>query len=255
MPCTKPKKPEFVFEQTQEAAEENFRVLQRYDNNLEQAIQAQKNSPLGYGSEFRPTEILEYIFRRHPLWPEMKLTLSRGSDWPLDDLPSEECKNDLEEALIFGNHKGATAKPLLLCELIAQDVMHGYCLPLPLSKIGKIPGALLAPMNIMAQSTINETGKIIEKDRLTHDQSFKWASGTSINSRVDFDQLTPCRFGHCLKRIVNWAVAARYKFPQGRILATKFDFKSAYRRLHISSNIAVQSCTQLPEENQAYVML
>jgi hypothetical protein len=42
----------------------------------------------------------------------------------------------------------------------------------------------MAPMNIMAQNTISELGKIVPKDRLTHDQSWKWSSGTSVNSRV-----------------------------------------------------------------------
>jgi hypothetical protein len=42
----------------------------------------------------------------------------------------------------------------------------------------------MAPMNIMAQNTINELGRIVPKDRLTHDQSWKWSSGTSVNSRI-----------------------------------------------------------------------
>jgi hypothetical protein len=49
--------------------------------------------------------------------------------------------------------------------------MHRYALPLPLSKITHIPGICMAPLNIQPQWTINERG---EKDRFTHNQSFKW---------------------------------------------------------------------------------
>ena len=59
---------------------------------------------------------------------------------------------DLEEALAIGNHKGVEQNP----------------------KILKDPGALLAPMNVMKQNSIDECGKNVEKYRLTHDQSYKW---------------------------------------------------------------------------------
>jgi hypothetical protein len=50
-------------------------------------------------------------------------------------------------------------------------------------------------------------------------------------------------------------VAARKKYPNTRILATKVDFKSAYRRLHLNHRIAQQSCTQLPEDDIALMAL
>jgi hypothetical protein len=39
-------------------------------------------------------------------------------------------------------------------------------------------------MNTMAQNTIEELGRIVPKDRLTHYQSWEWRSGTLVNSRV-----------------------------------------------------------------------
>ena len=39
-------------------------------------------------------------------------------------------------------------------------------------------------MYIMAQNMINKFGQVVSKDRLTHDQSWKWGSGTSVNIRV-----------------------------------------------------------------------
>jgi hypothetical protein len=49
-PC--PNKPEFCFEMRLEAAEKNFLVLKRHNFKLGMAIEAQPNSPVGYGSEF-----------------------------------------------------------------------------------------------------------------------------------------------------------------------------------------------------------
>ena len=103
----------------------------------------------------------------------------------------------------FGNHKGASSKLDLLHKLVDKDVAHGYCLPLPLEKIESLPGVLMAPMNIMEQNTIDETGKIVPKDRLTHDQSYEWRAGASVNSRVEKELLLPCMFGACFKRLIN----------------------------------------------------
>ena len=97
----------------------------------------------------------------------------------------------------------------LLLQLMSKDVHFGYCLPLPLTKVEKIPNILIAPMNIQQQNTINEYGWIISKDCQTHDQSFKWSSRTLVNSRVKTEELLPCMFGACIKRIVNWAIGAR----------------------------------------------
>ncbi len=85
--------------------------------------------------------------------------------------------------LLFGNHKGASLQPDLLRKLVTEDVQFGYCLPLPLGKAkSNIPGILLTPLNIQKQNTIYEHGRIVEKDHLTHDQNFKWSSGTSVNN-------------------------------------------------------------------------
>jgi hypothetical protein len=83
-------------------------------------------------------------------------------------------------------------------------------------------------MNIMAQNTINEFWQVFPKDRLTHDQSWKWSFGASVNSRVRRELLQECHYGFCIRQIMNWAVAARRKYPGQRILASKIDYKSAY---------------------------
>ena len=62
----------------------------------------------------------------------------------------------MKETLSFGNHKRAMRNPIMLRKLIEKNVVHGYGLVLPLSKTDRIPGVLLAPMNILTQNTIDE---------------------------------------------------------------------------------------------------
>ena len=197
--CLAPKTPEFVFKLDNNTARESLCVLEKHGLDLRRAIESQKESPLGYSLEFRPTGSLEPIFGHHPNWSRMKAILENGLDWPLADLSSAERKEDLEEALEFGNHKSAESNPVLLRELVEKDVTHGYGFPLPLVELHRVPGALLAPMNIMKQNTINQEGRIVEKDCLAHGQSYEWRSGTSVNSRVDKDSLLPCKLGSCMK--------------------------------------------------------
>jgi hypothetical protein len=134
----------------------------------------------------------------------MKEILINGSRWPTKKIPEEDRIANLLEALEFGNHKGTTTQPELLLKLVSGDVKYRYTLPLPLGKIFKIPNVCMAPLNIQLQWTINNLGEIIEKDRLTHDQSFEWTkSSTSVNSQTDTDLLQQCKFGKCLLRLIN----------------------------------------------------
>jgi hypothetical protein len=167
-------------------------LMQKFGGDLHQALHAQQGSPLQYGSEFKPVSILAPILGNHPTWDKMMTLLTDSLTWPLSPIDKHDRLLDIDDALAFGNHKGANQQPELLQELINADVTRGFALPLPLYKIKKIPGVLLAPLNIQLQKTINERGEIIPKNRMTHDQSWAWQSGTSVNSRVDEEQLMPC---------------------------------------------------------------
>ncbi len=164
VPCNTPTAPKFIFELLQTAASHNLDVLSKYQNDISKALEANKSSPLGYGSEFRHPDELQKIFGLHPLWPRMKQILIEESKWLLDKLSKESRQKDLIDALAFGNHKGASAKPELFRHLISKNTKYGYSLPIPLSCVKSIPGLLMAPMNIMTQNTINKIGQIIPKD-------------------------------------------------------------------------------------------
>ncbi len=135
---------------------------------------------------------------------------------------------DINDALYFGNHKGAKGQQELLLKLVKGNVDRGFAFPLSLDKIKNIPGIILAPLNIQLQKTINKRGKIIPKNRLTHNQSWVWQLVTSVNNRVNPERLMPCYFGTAIRQIINWAVAARKRYSKKRILATKLDVKAAF---------------------------
>ncbi len=93
----------------------------------------------------------------------MERMLIKGSQWPLEEIMKRDRVADLQEALQFGHHKGATSKPELLGEPITEDIWHGYGLVIPLNNIKHFPGVCLAPMNIMHQLTLDASRNIMDK--------------------------------------------------------------------------------------------
>ena len=110
-------------------------------------------------------------------------------------------------------------------------------------------------MSIQKKNTVYELRLSVEKDQLTYNQSYKWLSGTSIDSLVNAEELFLCMLGACIKRIVNWAVSACREHPHTPILASKFDFKPAFRLCHLNAATAIQTCTQLVEIGLLLMML
>ena len=66
--CSTPSAPEFKFEISEEAMQHNLATLEKYEFDLGKALDAQHDSPLGPGMEFRPPDVLRSIFGLHPLW-------------------------------------------------------------------------------------------------------------------------------------------------------------------------------------------
>ena len=138
------------------------------------------------------------------------------------DLPDEICKQDLQAALKRGNHKSALRKEKVLEDAFIKEVKYGYQLPLKPSYILKIPRTKLSPMGVADQLTISKLGKVIQKDRVTHNLSFPGEiSGESINSMINDDSLFDLIYGHIHSRCVQQIVATRKRFPQACILGKK----------------------------------
>ena len=89
-PCDRPARPEFSFSLDLESAEKNYIILmKKHVGSLKRALDANSNSPLGMGSEFRAIKTIEPLYQHHPVWPRTKKILTKGSHWPLEELPED----------------------------------------------------------------------------------------------------------------------------------------------------------------------
>ena len=79
---------------------------------------------------------------------------------------------------------------------------------------------------------------------MKHDQSFAYDLELipSVNKWVIEESLSVCVYGFTLRRMLHTIIALRRRYPNAVIFKTKFDFKSAYRRLHLRARTALQ-CT------------
>ena len=183
----------------------------------------QPSSTVSYGSEFKPSSILTQLLGRHPCWSSFQGILEHGATYPLQEIDSNDRLKDIHAAIARGNHQSAVSNFDLLKSMMETKVKYGYALPIPIKTIQCIPNAAVAPLGIVFQDTIDEFGKVKEKARATHDQSFAFLSGMSVNDCVIEEKLTPCQYGHCLLCMLHYIATPRLQFPQVRILIGKFD--------------------------------
>jgi hypothetical protein len=234
----------FIFETSMDAAVHNANVLESYNFNLDCALQAQKNTILYYGSEFKNTSELEPILSDHPLWKYTKETLENGAKFPLDPIDDESRKSDNNFHLSRGNHKSALDNKSILSELLNEDVSRAFALILPIQLHKYLPKISIAPLGCPKQGTINEKGERIFKHRMTHDQSFPGPSTLSVNKRVIQNLLPPSNvYGFAFKRIIHYIIKLRNDNPTTKIYISKFDFDAAFRRCHLSAATSLESCT------------
>ncbi len=237
------------FEWTTAAADHNARLLEQHDWCLASLLETQRNTPLYPGSEFRPAELIDPLVNTHPLWSNVKAWLRHGVSFPLKPIPETERRADLAAILARGNHKGAITHYQKLKSVLQDEVARGWQLIIPKHAVTNIPQAVIAPLNIVEQDTINEQGEIIPKNRITHDQSFNVIPNThrSVNDRVITEELMPCQFGSAIQCHIARIIELRRQHPREPIFQTKVDYKSAYRLLHCHPDVAVQSITVLDE--------
>jgi hypothetical protein len=165
---------------------------------------------------------------------------------PLLDIPDDERLSSVRANLARGNHKSARNHKHSLISMLKGEAERGWQLPLPKEAALVIPGCEVAPLGMVAQTTIDEEGgEPPRKLWLTHDQSFspKGSSSRSVNDRVDESTLTPARFGKAFSRFLYHILYSRKIKTDEPIYMTKGDFKSAYRRIHLQAPTAVKACT------------
>ncbi|KAI2489130.1 hypothetical protein MHU86_25459 [Fragilaria crotonensis] len=172
-----------------------------------------------------------------------------GAEFPLREISDSDRLADVRANLARGNHKSARGHEAKLISMLKDEASRGWQLPLPREAALEIKGCEVAPLGMVAQTSIDEKGNSIEKLRLTHDQSFSpsGVAGRSVNERVDTSQLTEARFGKAFSRLMYHISFLRQLWPDEPIWMTKVDCKSAYRRIHLKAATAMKSCTSIDD--------
>ncbi len=163
------------------------------------------------------------------------------ASFPLWDISQENRDKDVSFSLACGNHKSALENTSIIRDLLEEDVSRGFSLLLPISIVQHLPNISVSPLGCQQQDTINKQGKIIQKNHLTHDQSFPGPSGNSTNLWVDQGKLPPCQYGHCLRRIINYIASIRIRHPSTPIYLAKYNFDAAFLCCHMAPATALES--------------
>jgi hypothetical protein len=119
-----------------------------------------------------------------------------------------------------------------------SDIELGYSIPITVDCIRKLKHAEVYPIGLQHQQTIDETGAIIPKKRISHDLSNRKVIGRSINQRVIEEELPSVLYGYSLLRFLHVIHNIRRHHPNKPIVCNKIDIKKAYRRLHTNSMIS-----------------
>ena len=115
---------------------------------------------------------LEKVWEKHPRCGILKDKLSRGCEYPVENLAEEVILLDLKEKLNRGNHKSAKHNEEHLGKAMIKEIRKGYGIILPEDSDLKIPNLELASMGVAEHLGINYIGEYIMKERVTHDLSF-----------------------------------------------------------------------------------
>lgn len=102
-----PEKSIFKFENTEEAAKHNAKIILACDFDYEKALSKQKFTTIYYGSEFRSTTSLQKLLKFHANWNRIEKFLLEGTDTLFTSISKESLKNSCIKNMERGNHKSS----------------------------------------------------------------------------------------------------------------------------------------------------
>ena len=240
-----PKASPFIHERTTVAAEHNSALIASFDHDLQATFDAYPGTTISPGSEFRPASILRPLLQGHPYWPKIEHDLTFGASYSFKKSHCDDAARVAEnEALLqYGNHSSAKKRPKALVKVSQKDTDHGWAFPITFDCARLIKGGRFGPLGVAQHNGITETGDIVVKDRLAHDQTFSTGIAPSLNLAVDDSNDIDLVYGWYIERLMHQIVALRIELPQTRILVCKFDWGAAYRRINGDGLLAANALT------------
>ena len=202
-------------------------------------------------------EDLELLLSKHPHFPFIAKILSEGMEYHYREgaeLSESERLTELAGQIQRGNHKSVSQDADKVKGLLSKDVTHGFTIPLPIDCAPQIKGAMVQPLGVVKQLSVNAEGERVEKFRLTQDLSFSLDDkDCSVNGRVDLLRYPEMVYGWCLPRLLHLILALRTEHPNTAIFICKYDYSDAYRRVAHSPAATAQTIAIM--DNIAYVSL
>ena len=246
-PSRTPKKASVRFDVSDSAAKMNGHLLQEADYDFKILLATQAESTLAVGSEFRPVQELRPLLSNHPGFDELAEILVHGMPYRYArEITEAQREHEVFAMLGRGNHKSAQDEPDIVKQLLSKDVVHGFSMVIPIGAVPLIPNAMVQPVGLAKQWTLDEAGNRKVKYRITQDLSYSETNKEtplSINSRIDMDQYPEMVYGWALPRIIHFIVALRLAWPLRTIFIAKYDYSDAYRRIAHSALAVAQTIT------------
>ena len=144
-----PKKSIFKFNNTEEAAIHNSKILSACEFDYEKVLSKQKGTTIYYGSEFRSISNLKKLFKFLKDWPRIENFLSERTDTSFVPVSDESLKNDCVKNMARGNHKSSSKSDKVaqfLNKTYSKQVRKGWMIPLTVDIVPKLKNACVIPV-------------------------------------------------------------------------------------------------------------
>ena len=155
------KKCKISFSIDKDSIERNDIIFESLDYDFEKVTNANINTIITPGIEFRTQQTLTKIWKYHKDWKLISSILFNGADYPCQDLPSEkERVTDLEYMIQRGNHPSASDSEnnTALIKNYKKEVNKGWMIPISIKTIRKLKLARIIPVGVAPHWSIDDKG-------------------------------------------------------------------------------------------------
>ena len=116
-----------------------------FDYDLDNLIASHKNNFVSPESELRDPWVLAPLLNFHPYWKDCSEIMLNKVSSELKDISEEQRIEDLEAVIKRCNHKSALSKEKLLKELVIDEMVSSFQVPIPIEVSKKIKNKVITP--------------------------------------------------------------------------------------------------------------
>lgn len=102
-------------------------------------------------------------------------------------------------------------------------------------------------MGVHEHYKVDKTGQYRLAKRPTHDSSYVYEAGFSLNNAINMQAIPECRYGKAMLRYLHMIHQLRLRYPNIPIIQVKTDLDAAYRRVHVHPEIAIKQVVIINE--------